>query len=242
MKKLILALAAGATLLSSCSDTIDKKISTDTFVQDLKMIQTEHSSDYDSLDFVTLAMGVGFGKMMGAEKEITNKTYRQVLDEFKAGRLREEQEQAEKKAQYEKQVAEWQESQDQLNKVVAFEVTGKDFYTDSYGIREQQMFKYLILNDSGKDIKAIKGGFLVYDTFGEVIGRYGIEVENPMGVGKSINDEIYYDYNPYDSDDVKVKGVSLKDFKYEWQTDMVIFADGSVMEAQEEPSKLEFLL
>jgi hypothetical protein len=241
MKKLILALSAGAILLSSCTDTLDKKISTETFAKDLKEIQAEHSSDYDSLDFATLALGVGFGKMMGAEKEITNKTYREVLEEFKTERVKEEKAQAEKKALYERKVAEWKDSQAKLNKVVAFKVTGKDFYTDSYGIREQQMFKYLIQNNSGKDIKALKGGFYVYDTFGEVVGRYGIEVENPMSAGKSINDEIYYDYNSYDSDNVKVKGVSLKDLKYEWQTAMVIFADGSVMEAQEEPSELEFL-
>ena len=237
MRKQLLSLLLCAAVFTACTETIDKKISSETFVDDFKEIKTVHASAYDSADFAVVGFAVGMGKVFGAEKTMGEKTYRQLLDEAKADREKKEREFAAKLAQYQKDSTEWAVYQNKLNGTISFEILEKGFETDRYGIQKQQVFRYSLKNASGKEIKAVKGGFYVYDTFGEVIGRYGIENEKPLADNQGVKDVIYYDFNSYSHDDNKVKESALKDLKYEWKTMMVIFADGSVMEPKPEPQK-----
>ena len=83
-------------------------------------------------------------------------------------------------------------------------------------------------NRTSKEIKGIQGTVAFKDIFDDVIKEVSFKYEGSIKP-KSKSDVWLagMDYNPYIDTDVSLKNIKAENLKYEWQTETIIYADGS---------------
>lgn len=232
MKK-ILFLIPIALFLLSCGKTIDKKIDLTEYQKTIEVIKEKHP-EYSQEDFSKaskLVDKLAF-KAMTSGSTKTDKTYRELLDEAKAEN---EKEAAEVKAYY--------DELDKLRAIVSVDVLESEYLEEDYGsyqpyrsFSSEMEFKNL----SDKDITGIDGKMLVKNPAGELIKTAYIKLADsdllPAGASQR-NAKKYPVLDSYDNI-MELKANAPENFQYEWMPELIIFKDGSRMEAPKKPYAL----
>ncbi|WP_280694384.1 hypothetical protein [Chryseobacterium sp. H1D6B] len=156
-------------------------------------------------------------------KELSGKSYMDILNEAKNYKKQEEELAA--KAKKEKQ-----EKIERYNKAVTFTVFDKGFHTSNFSDGDYQdkiTFDIAIQNKSGKEIRAMKGPLTFYDLFGEKLYEANYTQDTPIAANETFKSQVTLDYNQFTDELQTLKNKDIKDLKFEYVPEKIIFADGS---------------
>ena len=217
MKKIILLLSA--LLIISCSNPMNRKYDETKLEEDAKAIKESGKLSDD--DAKMLVGWIMMSKLGG--KDLKNKTYNDILNEAKD--YKKQQEELAEKAKKEKQ-----EKIDKYSKALTFTVFDKGFVKSDImnGIYEDKItFDIAIQNKTNKEIRAIKGPLNFYDLFGEELFSANYTQEDVIKPNEVYKTQISIDYNQFTDGHKTLNNKSLKDLKFEYVPEKIIFTDGS---------------
>lgn len=112
-----------------------------------------------------------------------------------------------------------------LNTKVTAELLEKTFIPDEYF--SKLSFKVKLTNKSDKLMKGVQGKIRFMDVFDEEISAIGLSYDAGIPVGESKVWEGAINYSEHSKDDVKLKESDIATLKYVWDTDTIVYEDGS---------------
>jgi hypothetical protein len=98
--------------------------------------------------------------------------------------------------------------------------------------REYITIKTMYENKSGKDIRGFKGIVQFNDLFGAEIMPLNISEDSPLKNGETKNQTWTLKYNQFIDKHMKLRGTELGSLKVEWKPQIILFADGTSLEAK----------
>ena len=241
MKKILLI--AIVSFLSACSDpkeiVINKGGDIEANADKLKNLSLEDRQLLAGY-IIRAEMGSVFGQSNSASYGVT---VQEAIEKQKQFVAEQEKQIAEKKvveekvrAAEEKARQEYAEKEKQLN--LAVDVVFVSYLSDvnDFGSRNATVV-FKIVNKSDKDITGIKGIGVFYDKFGDEIYSSGLKIDF-----KDINGVLAqgaeYEYtggtriNQFIDEEVKFATSSTADLKFEYRPEVVLFKDGTSIEAK----------
>lgn len=108
---------------------------------------------------------------------------------------------------------------------VDVEVVDKGFVTANFQSQITMHLKFI--NKTDKAIKGVQGNLSFYDIFDNQIKILGIAYDEGIPPNDSKIWEAGIDYNQFIDYDVKLNNTDLKNLKYEWVVQTVIYEDGT---------------
>lgn len=117
-----------------------------------------------------------------------------------------------------------------LLEALTLTVFDKGFQQADY--QEYVTVKTMYENKSGKDIRGFKGSIVFNDLFGVEIMPLNISEDNPLRAGESKNTTWTLKYNQFIDKHVKLRNTALESLKIEWKPQIILFADGTSLEAK----------
>lgn len=86
-------------------------------------------------------------------------------------------------------------------------------------------------NNSGKNIDGIKGGFKFYNKFDDLIVYLTFTDDQiDLKAGQSVENELSWNFNEYMDEHIRFIDTDLKDMRYEFVPESIIFEDGTKLE------------
>ncbi len=112
-----------------------------------------------------------------------------------------------------------------INDKVTFEITKKDFSKINY--QDFITMEVKLTNKTDKDIRGVAGTVTYYDIFDKEIKRMDASYDKglPKNSEKIWNATV--DFNQFMANDLKLKDTELKNLKYTWSIDTIIYEDGT---------------
>ncbi|KAB1064083.1 hypothetical protein [Salibacter halophilus] len=220
MKKGIFILLVA--VITACSSPLDRTYTEESSKEDFKVL----SKELDSSD-KKLLIGTVMRKAFQQES-IEGMTYREILEEGKEWKRKQEEKEAEQKAMAEKAAREEAERIERLQNAVMVSCFDKGFYEAQY--EEFLTYGFAIKNKSDKDIRAVKGAVVFNDVFDEEIYSLNLTYDQPIKSGEQIKWNAQSDYNQFTDEHQRLKNKELKDIKVVWKPEKVIFTDGTILE------------
>ena len=226
MKKIThtILLILAVTLLTSCSNPLNKKYNEDTLKVDLKEILD--SKKADSTDVKYIALYLVRAKMLGESLE--SKTYKDILESAVEIRKKSEKEESEAKALAEKVAKEENEKRAMFAKILTVALYDKGYYKADYD--DYLTYGIAFENKGTKDIRAIKGTLVIADLFDTPIKELSIVQDEGVMAGKTFKNSYTTDYNQFMEEDSRLRSKELKDVKVVWTPEKIIFSDGTTLE------------
>lgn len=191
-------------VLLSCVDTIDKKVTKEHFVEDMKIIKEKYASTYTKEDFNTVQDEAGMAAFVGVG---VGKTYKELLDETKACRLKQK------------------ERLDRLNQSLKMELL--DFAKIEVNNRCAWAFEFNMVNSTKKDIRAFKGTFYMTDLFGEVLDSIAIQCDEPIKAKSKAHTTTQKEMDINDAGEAKLFLKTKDNVKCKFVPHDILFSDGS---------------
>ena len=109
--------------------------------------------------------------------------------------------------------------------IVKIYLNDKSFYSDSW--HDYLVFSFIVQNNSGKDIRAVRGEVVFINAFNEELHFLELKCEQLIPACKSVEQEIKMIFRPYVERDVTLKERSLEGLKIECFPKRIIFTDNS---------------
>ena len=218
MKKLSLLVALSTfMLLISCSNPLNRRYSDKTLEEDAKAIK--ESKKIDDADVELIAAYIMRAKL--TNENIEGMTYADMLKKMKDFK-------AEQKALAEKAAKEEAEKRQRLG--AAINVALYDIGYKEVDYEDFIVYSMVFENKSSKDIKAVKGTLLITDLFDKEIKK--LEIVFDEGVKTNTNYKTSYtsDYNQFMDEDQSLKSKTIKEIKFIWTPEKIIFEDGTTLE------------
>lgn len=223
-KALLISLTA---VFLSCTSDINKKINITQYNDLIKQIRSSNS-EFVQEDFKTAAKEFDkyvYKAMLEGHQNL-DITYKELLDNAKKINLKKQQE----LDAYNKEL------QKLKNVCVVKLLTGKyiDLSHQETGYSDGYKMDLKIKNTSNKTISAIKGRVLLYNANNEQLISYLIEENIVLKPSQEIEGE---DFTIIFEDDnlMELKVLPFSRIKQEWQPEIIIFEDGSRLDALEKP-------
>lgn len=231
MKKLLVILLA--ITLCSCGSELNKKIVLTEYSATIEKIKASNT-EYSEADFARaskLMNKLGFGAMASGSMK-TDKTYRQLLDEAKA--------------ENEKDALEIKAYNDELDKLRAVMSVKVDstIYFDEYSKVLRENYRALVSqitysNLSQQNITGIEGKILVKNPAGKVIKTCYLKAAAADLMPAGITSTAVNKFAITDRDNLmELKANKPETYVYEWVPSLLIFDDGTRMEAPQKPNAL----
>ena len=217
MRKIIFLIATLAII--SCSNPMNRKYDETKLDEDAKAIKESGKVEDDEAKM--MVGWIMMSKLGG--KSLEGKTYKEILNEAKD--YKKQQEELAEKAKKEKQ-----DRIDRYNKALTFTVFDKGFYEANAMNGEFQdkiSFDIAIQNKTNKEIRAIKGPLTFYDLFGEELYSATYTQDDAIKPNETYKTQITLDYNQFTDEHKTLKSKGIKDLKFEYVPEKIIFADGS---------------
>lgn len=208
-------------LMGSCSSAVDQPYNEETFAQDAVELKEELSKD----ELVLISMYIMRQGLTG-DQIAPGTTYGELLQEAKEAKAEQERKAKEEEERLAKLRAEEQARLQKLKDAIDVAVINKEFHEGTFTSKLGLTFNFD--NNSQKEIKAFTGAVIAYDQFGEEIKRMSFKHQEP--VATTTKTTYYWDVNEYIDGDVALVNADLKDLKFEWQPEAVIFTDGTTLE------------
>lgn len=222
MKKLILIMGMTA-LMFSCSSPLDMKVNKDTMKED--MVQVRSVIDSTELNLI-------FGSMVRSElhltKDMEEMTYRELLENGKDWKAKQDKVEAEQKVLADEAVADEAIRVEKLSNAVMVSCFEKGYTEHNY--KNYITYKFAINNKSNKTIRAFKGNIAFNNIFGDNIKTISIMYDQPIERGETVNWAATTDYNQFMDDDIELNNKELKDLKVVWSPSQIMFEDGTTLE------------
>ena len=135
---------------------------------------------------------------------------------------------AEQKALAEKVAKEDADKRQRLGAAVNVALFDIGFSGDEF----QKYFVYRMAfeNKSGKEIKAIKGTLIITDLFDQKIKTLNIVFDKGVKIGEVFKTDYTTEYNQFIEEDQQLKSKTIKELKFLWTPDKIIFIDGSAIQ------------
>jgi hypothetical protein len=218
MKKSILLFVV--ILLIACSGPLSRKYNPETVLQDI----VDLNKAVDSTDMLI----IGGELIRQQETGLAGKTYGQILEagkkyEAEQDRLAKEQRELEEKARLEAE-----QRMNEMRNAVSVALFDKGFAEGDF--EEYIRLDYQVINTSGRDIAGLLWELSLIDVLDNELGKYELEMTDPIKAGETINITRYYHYNSFRNEDIKVVGTDLKNLKKYYNPQKIVFADGSKIE------------
>jgi len=209
-----------AALVFGCVPPLNKKYYDETAETNMNAIRSE----LDSADFALLESAII--RLKAQNKRLIDVTYAEILLEGKKWALEQAEMEAENVIQEEVAKEEALKTE-KLNQVVQVLCIEKGFVESHHF--DQLTFKFLIRNNSEKEISTIKGEVSFNNKFDEFNSTYFF-YDQPIGAGQEVIWDTSTDYVPFMGIHEDLKNKNLKDLKYVWKPDQIIFEDGTILE------------
>lgn len=136
-------------------------------------------------------------------------------------------------------VAERAKAEAALNNAAIVTVVKKEFLPENYDVgrfSERVQFVIAIQNKTGKDIAGVKGGMQFNDMFGTEIKTVLLSIDDTVKAGQMFTTSDYgLELNRFVDNDTRLAVTDLSKMKVTWHPEMVIFSDGTKMEAPASP-------
>lgn len=134
-----------------------------------------------------------------------------------------------------KAAAERAKAEAALNNAAIVTVVKKVFLPKNYDagrFSERVAFVIAVQNKTGKDIAGVKGRLQFNDMFGTEIKSIGLSIDETVKAGQMFATSEYgMDVNQFEDGDTKLALTDLSKMKVIWHPEMVVFSDGTKMEA-----------
>lgn len=216
MKKLFIIYTV--LIAASCTNPLDKKYNSKTFIEDAKEIDTT-----DSKIIVATVFRSAIEK-----KEIEGLTYRELLNQGKIYKAEQERIAAEEMALAEKAATEEAQRIAKLKDALTVTVFAKGF--DEGRIRSYISYKFVFQNKTPQDIRAFTGQISFTDLFDKEIKRFNITYDQTIKRRATVNWEAQTDYNEFKDEDVRLANKPLENLKVVWYPEKILFGGGSYLE------------
>lgn len=221
--QLIALLAFLVLFTSSCDSALDRHYNESAMEEDLKAIVKE--AELDTSEIFLLGMYISFGKLQG--KELSNKTYSEILKEAKTQEKEKRAQQEEKEKLANKIKEEEKAHHEKLSKIIGVAIYDKGFQEVDW--QDYNTFKFAFENKSDKGIRAFKGTVVFTDLFNEKIYSLNLTIDEPILSGQTLIWNGQADYNPYREQDVVLRNKELDDLKIIWKPEKIIFIDNTTL-------------
>ena len=120
----------------------------------------------------------------------------------------------------------------QLREAIALSVYDKDFLESNYRLNRYTDYitiKVSYENKSAKDIRAFQGVVVFRDLFGDLVYQSSLKISDPIRSGAKGKWNGSIDYNQFDDQLTRFRGMKLEDLKVEWRPTTVILSDGTTL-------------
>jgi len=216
MRQLFLILSL-TILISSCSNPLNKKYNDTTLKEDAKAIRESKKLSDEELDILGSYI---VGAKMG-EKDLDGMTYSEILKKAKDIK-------AEQKALAEKIEKEEESKRQKFSQAVNFSLYNIGYAKADYD--DYLTYDVAFENKSGKDIKAIKGNLRITDLFDKKIKEFNVVFDEGIIAGETKKTSYTTDYNQFMDEDKEMKSKTIKEVKFIWTPEKIIFTDGTTLE------------
>lgn len=227
-----LVLVLVGVVLFGCSSSVKSEVFTstnkDTVLQD---VGKSNLTEDDRKAVIGAIARSAFGNYSLEGKSVGN-----IIDEQKQWTAAED---ARQLAAHEQQVKEEQKQaaiRDQLRRSVTVAPLAKRFQEadpDNGNFQSFNVVTWQYHNVGAKDIKAFKGHLQLTNQFGDKIAGFLIDYEQRLGKGRTVTEELDYDFNKFEDKDARVRDTPLSQMKFVWEPTAVIYADGSSVNASD---------
>lgn len=212
-----------AILLFGCTDTINKKLSKDSFNDDVKTIKEKYAKDYTAEDFAEFrerASNKITAQLMGINKG-ENVTYKSILDTVKAQRLRDDSIMIIYNAELKK-----------LNDALLISIDSGQYLKGPKG--EAYVYKISWQNKTDKKVIALEGMFIIKSPLGDIVKKIYIKQNATILPKENGSAPMADDIFDWDKPDELAK-YEFKNLKAEWKPEKIVFDDNSNIIAPDQP-------
>lgn len=218
--KLLPAVLISLTLLC-CSSPLEREYNPATMEKDLRAISAADKPD--SAETALLAVYLTIGDV--DKKNLTGKTYAEILRQAMEYQLAREAREARRHQMAEQTRKEMEAQQAKMRKALNVKLMGKGFTTVDW--QEYLTFRFAFTNQSARGIRAFKATVVFTDLFDEEIYSLAITCDEQIPAGDTLRWETRANYNPYTNKDVQLKSKRFRDLKIKWQPQKIIYTDNS---------------
>ncbi|AUS04957.1 hypothetical protein [Pseudotamlana carrageenivorans] len=211
-------------ILASCSSPLENKYSDATFENDLKAIKEANA--LDSTETMLLAGYFMRAKLL--KEPLDGKSYSQILEEAKAFKKKQEEEERIQQELAEKAKKEEKERIARLKNALTVTIYDKGF--TEYNYQDYITYKFAFENKTDKDITAFTGQMVFLDLFDKEIKSLNLTYDDGVKAKSTTNYSAQTDYNQFMNDDQLLKSKSLKQIKLQWKPEKILFADGTTLQ------------
>lgn len=211
-------------ILASCSP-MNKKYSYKTVENDIKAIH--EANVLDSAEGDLLATYIVKATLFG-QKDLTGKTYNQILREAKKAKKTQEKEERKQRKLEEKAKKEEDAKIARLKNALTVTILDKKFAKHNF--QGYIIYECAFENKTDKAINAFKGQITFNDMFDDEIQSINIKYDEGVDANSIKNYSISTICNEWDEEAQLLKSKSLKQLKVFWAPEKIMFADGSTLE------------
>jgi len=218
MKQLsLLVTLSTILLLVSCSNPLNKKYSDKTLEEDAKAIKESKKIDDDDAEL----LGTYIMRAKLTNENIEGMTYADMLKKAKDIK-------AEQKALADKAAKEETEKRQRLGSAINVALYDIGYQKADYD--DYIVYNMAFENKSGKDIKAVKGSLLITDLFDKEIKNINIVFDDGVKANDTYKTSYTTDYNQFMDEDQSLRSKTMKEIKFVWTPEKILFEDGTVLE------------
>lgn len=234
MKRLSVLILA-LLLFGSCSSKLDKKFDVKSAKEDIEDIKKKYSDQYTQEDFEQIGKEL-FGKAITAAfagekfedgKGIKiDKTYRAILDSAKAKRL-----------VYEDKLKAFKIDSTKFTNLISINVDSARYLKKSDYYEEYYLVWITGKNNSGKEVAAFEGEIKFADALDKVLLDANLKSLETLKPNEIYKQDGAYDLNLFNTENDILKSVPFSKLKTKWNLKNIVYADGTKLQAPEEPIK-----
>lgn len=204
--------------VTSCSnDPLNRKYSDDHFLLDIKAIRDSKKLTDEDMD--ALGGYILRGKM-GGEK-LDAMTYADMLKKAKDAA-------AEQKALADKAAKEEADKRERLSAAVNVGLYDIGYVKGDF--QDHIQYDLAFENKSGKDVQAVKGTLVITDLFDKKIKELDVVFDHGIKASETIKNSYMTDYNQFMHEDKELAAKTIKEIKFVFTPEKILFNDGSTLE------------
>lgn len=107
------------------------------------------------------------------------------------------------------------------NREVDIKVLQKEFVESDW--QDQIVIDFEFINNTSKNIKAVKGTIAFFDTFGDEILSSTLKYDNIIPASATAEYKTGIDYNQFMDSHQRLKDIKLDNLKYTWKAEQIIY-------------------
>ncbi len=236
MRRVAIRIVSILFLLVSCTSPADRKLTQENLAE-LQKSNALTGEEYQLLQAFVMRTGLssvlsGKDSSEWLDSSLTIRqaiaAQRQWIIDDSIATAKAKAEAAEALRKYEQEVA-------QLRSIITVTPVRKTFAEQDYS--SYIRFQMVVRNSGTKPVRAFKGYVRVTDLFGDLISRLEVKDDDGLVAGKDRVIAMLYSYNQFIDRDVTLRHTDIDKMKFEWEPEVILFADGTELIVPERPDR-----